>query len=114
MTNLENIRYCPKCDKEADIAIACSLEHHFLPYLNLATGKRLDLPYFLCGNCRLAYIDTGRLKEIIRMEIEELPHSKKKEVSRKQAYQESIEFLERIIEKIGYKKVARFNKSPRK
>jgi len=114
MTNLENVRHCPKCNKEAELAIACDINHCFLLCQNLASTKRLDLPYFLCSDCRLAYIDRERIKRIIKMEMEELTPSKSKKVSYQDAYQKITKFLEEIIKDNGYKKITRFNKTPRK
>ena len=49
--------FCPRCDEEADIDIACIFRDY--------TWMRIDLPYFSCYRCRTIYYDKRRIWRIV-------------------------------------------------
>lgn len=110
MTNQENIRYCPNCNKVIDPCFLFNSE--FFKY----SFSRLDLPYFLCGNCRLAYVD----KKLIQKAVSDWRKrtNAHKYISHKDAYKKALKFVEEqvryLITHTGYEKIVRFNKAPRK
>ena len=103
MTNPENIRYCPKCKKT--ISPDYASDRCFLQY----SWVRLELPYFFCGDCRLASID----KTLIQKTVSEWRKNTnaRKTISHKDAYQKALKFIKETVQ---YHKVVRFNKTPRK
>lgn len=104
-TNQSYDLYCPECDKKADAA-----NPMFIRY----SARRLQLPIFLCSECRTIYID----KPIVRRIISEW--RKNDAITRKIPFEFLCrEFLGEIeksvrtmwVPKFGYRKV-RFLKRP--
>lgn len=98
--------YCPVCEKRA-----CTANPGFIRY----SVRRLELPIFLCGECRTIYID----KKIIRHTINEWRKRGlyEKNITLKQLYKEFLEEVEKMVDtylvpKLGYKKI-RFLKRPK-
>ena len=50
--------YCPKCGKE-------KLPDNVIGSRSYS-ARRLDLPYFMCGDCRLIYADRPLIQQTIR------------------------------------------------
>lgn len=98
--------YCPRCQSRADTA-----NPMFVRY----SVRRLQLPIFLCGECRTIYID----KSIIRHIIREWHKSGlyERNITLKQLYREFLGKIEKMVDtyfvpNLGYEKV-RFLKRPR-
>ncbi len=99
--------YCPRCQNKASTANPC-----FIRY----SVRRLQLPIFLCGECRTIYID----KLIICHAINEWYRSGlcEKNITLRRLYREFLREIERMVDtyfvpKLGYKKI-NFLKHPQK
>lgn len=98
--------YCPECSQEK-LPDNMVLDRRY-------SCRALRLPYFMCGGCRLIYVDRVLIREIIsnwKYETEEL-----KTIPLKKLYKETLAKLEGVIEyyckNVGYKR-ARFVKKPK-
>lgn len=89
--------FCPKCGKKCEPSWACLITNYSI--------QRLDLPYFLCGDCRLMHIDKLLLRNVVS-------HWRKnynkyaKTFPFKRIYAEVMEYMEEVrkmMEKIGYR-----------
>ena len=99
--------YCPECDKKAGVAMP----------MFIRGARRIQLPIFLCSECRTIYID----KPAVRRAISEW--REKDEFSRNWApfqrlYKDLFGKLEEMIAtdwvpRLGYKRI-RFQKRPAK
>lgn len=98
---MENKFYCPKCGRETRPYHAAWI--HFL--------HRLDLPHFMCGECRLTYYDKSMIMECVTWlrKVE----SGARDIPFKVLYKRVTEYMDEImqynIEKLGYRFV-RFKK----
>jgi len=115
MTNPENIRYCPKCEKEINPSCAPIFD-----FIGMGiSAARYDALYFLCGECRVACIDKSVIRRGVSIYRNSLNKKSKKELPHKEMYKKVLETLENILEDhcvkhLGYKRIARLNKTPRK
>lgn len=108
-------RYCPKCNKKAE---KCN-QSIFRVISWFSTVKRIDIIYFLCSNCRLVYIDKSIVLKIISDFRRSLRKDQRKKLSHLETYQRILKTLEKDISefrvnRLGYRKVDRFNKKPSK
>ena len=99
--------YCPKCGKKA-----VTLNPMFRCY----SMRRLELPIFICSDCRTIYIDKPTIRKIISEFRKDGPIWMR--MSFEEMYREVLGKLEGVMECYcvpcyGYKKV-RFLKNPPK
>lgn len=97
--------YCPQCQKKADTA-----NPMFIRY----SVRRLQLPIFLCGECRTIYIDKATIRHVISLWRKSGAFTRKMPFRR--LYQEFLKELEGLVAthfvpRLGYKRV-RFLKRP--
>lgn len=93
--------YCPKCGKNPSKSTIMTTQYSMY---------RLDLPYFMCGNCRFCSYDKRLIKQTISR-WNKYSHATRR-TPYKEIYRGSIELLEEsmkyCVDKIGYQ-VAKFN-----
>lgn len=88
--------FCPKCGKKREPSWACLITNYSI--------QRLDLPYFLCGDCRLMHIDKRLLRNIVSHWRKNSKYAQT--FPFKRIYAEVAEYMEEVIrtmEKIGYR-----------
>ena len=92
--------YCPKCKKNPSKSTAMTTEYSMY---------RLDLPYFLCGDCRLCSYDKQLIGQVIQRwdkHSHATSHTPYEEI-----YRSSIKLLEELLEyyvsRVGYR-IAKF------
>lgn len=88
---------CPKCGRMVQPSWACHITAYCV--------RRLDLPYFLCGDCRLLHVDKALIRTIVSEWRKNSRFAKK--VPSKKIYREARDYMETVascLSKIGYKK----------
>lgn len=95
--------YCPQCDKR--------MTHNGVIGIRGYLARRLDIPYFLCGDCRLCSYSKLLLRQTISRWKE---GTAIRGASYNQIYQESKKMLEETlvyyIKTAGYRFVRRFKR----
>jgi len=91
--------FCPKCEKKMDFRRGSA----FFPY----SWSSLCLPYFVCIDCHLAYIDKNLVKTFIQSWAKSGFDYRK--FSQKTIYGEATQILEGFIRKAGCR-IVRFKK----
>jgi len=91
---------CPNCGKELEIS--WMFDNSFFDY----SWRRADLPFFLCGDCRVAFID----KKLLLLSVSTWRNGEKalsKRISFRDAHQKAKESLDETlkyyVENVGYK-----------
>lgn len=49
--------YCPRCDKKSTQCVAGWVKYSFV---------RLDAPYYVCGDCKLAFVSRKLIRQSVR------------------------------------------------
>ena len=106
-TSSEYDLYCPQCDKKAG-----TVNPMFIRY----SCRRIQLPIFLCSECRTIYIDKPTIRHIIGEWRKNDAFTRR--IPFKKLYREFLGELEKSVRtywtsQLGYKRV-RFQKRPAK
>ena len=98
---------CPKCNKQTSPAWMIGIRNY--------SARTLDVPYFMCGTCRVIDVNKTAVRRAISAWRSDLSNREREYVpSRKKLYRETMETLERVVidtycRTAGYRR-ARFKK----
>ena len=93
----EWIYRCPECGKAKDPYYVIGSRNYSM--------RRWELPYFMCGECRLIYVDKSLIRKIVRELFNEIKGQKP--ASYKEVCKEMFECLDNVTKyyciSAGYK-----------
>lgn len=99
------VRYCPQCNRAVSPYIVWDRKFFYYSW------ARLELPYFLCGNCRTACVDKILVQKAVSSWRKNTWAGKN--ISHREAYQKAKDVLsgtlQRHVEQLGYR-IVRFYK----
>ena len=64
----EYLYFCPECDRAKDPAYIIGIRSY--------SARRWDLPYFMCGDCRLIYVDKSLIRKTVRAYLDDIKGQK--------------------------------------